>query len=185
MPVNTIVAFAVGLLILWILCKILSFPVKVIGKLIVNALVGAVVLFLFNLIGGFFGTFCAYTAAKARHFRALTRQSRHSIFELCQLYLRFTLAAYRVERENIQYEHTAVYNAHIAAKVVFKVLYLRGGKLIVENNDVDLARFAEARKLLHLTLAYIRAHVGVFLLLCEARKNLRPRRVGKARKLIK
>ncbi|MBQ3201308.1 MAG: pro-sigmaK processing inhibitor BofA family protein [Clostridia bacterium] len=55
MPVNTIVAFAVGLLILWILCKILSFPVKVIGKLIVNALVGAVVLFLFNLIGGFFG----------------------------------------------------------------------------------------------------------------------------------
>ena len=55
MPVNTIVAFAIGLLILWILCKILSFPVKVIGKLIVNALVGAVVLFLFNLIGGFFG----------------------------------------------------------------------------------------------------------------------------------
>ncbi|MBQ6692823.1 MAG: pro-sigmaK processing inhibitor BofA family protein [Clostridia bacterium] len=55
MPVKTIVAFAVGLLILWILCKILSFPVKVIGKLIVNALVGAVVLFLFNLIGGFFG----------------------------------------------------------------------------------------------------------------------------------
>lgn len=54
MPVNAIVAFAAGLLILWILCKILSFPVKVIGKLVVNALVGAVVLFLFNLVGGFF-----------------------------------------------------------------------------------------------------------------------------------
>lgn len=62
---HSVIAFAAGLLILWVLCKILSFPVKVIGKLIVNALLGAVVLFVFNLIGGFFNLSISINALNA------------------------------------------------------------------------------------------------------------------------
>ena len=35
------------------LYKLLSFPLKVLWKLIINAILGAVILFLFNLVGGF------------------------------------------------------------------------------------------------------------------------------------
>ena len=52
-PVSSIIAFAAGLLILWLICKLLSFPLKVLWKLIINAILGAVILFLFNLVGGF------------------------------------------------------------------------------------------------------------------------------------
>ena len=52
-PVSSIIAFAAGLLILWLICKLLSFPLKVLWKLIINAILGAVILLLFNLVGGF------------------------------------------------------------------------------------------------------------------------------------
>ena len=53
-PVVAIVAFAAGILILWLVCRLLSFPLKVVWKLLLNAVLGAVALFLFDLIGGFF-----------------------------------------------------------------------------------------------------------------------------------
>ncbi len=53
-PFGAVFAFAAGILILWLICKLLSFPLKVLWKLILNAVVGAVILFLFNLLGGFF-----------------------------------------------------------------------------------------------------------------------------------
>ncbi len=49
---GTILAYAAGILILFVVCKILALPLKIIWKLIVNALVGVVVLILFNLLGG-------------------------------------------------------------------------------------------------------------------------------------
>jgi len=48
-------AFAAGLLIVYIICKILSVPLKIIWRLVVNALIGAGILFLFNLFGGLVG----------------------------------------------------------------------------------------------------------------------------------
>ena len=51
----TILAFAAGILILYVLCKLLSAPLRLLGKLVINALVGALVLLLFNWIGGLFG----------------------------------------------------------------------------------------------------------------------------------
>ena len=53
-PFGSILAFAAGLLVLWLICKLLAFPLKVLWKLVVNALLGAVILFLFNFVGGFF-----------------------------------------------------------------------------------------------------------------------------------
>ena len=53
-PFGSILAFAAGLLVLWLICKLLAFPLKVLWKLVVNALLGSVILFLFNFVGGFF-----------------------------------------------------------------------------------------------------------------------------------
>ena len=44
-PFGSILAFAAGLLVLWLICKLLAFPLKVLWKLVVNALLGAMILF--------------------------------------------------------------------------------------------------------------------------------------------
>lgn len=50
-----IVGVLVGLFLLFIFGKLLVLPVKVIGRLLVNGIAGAVVLYLINLVGGIFG----------------------------------------------------------------------------------------------------------------------------------
>ena len=50
-----ILAFLAGLFIIWVVCKLLSIPLKILWKLLVNALLGALILFVVNLIGGIFG----------------------------------------------------------------------------------------------------------------------------------
>lgn len=44
--------FGAGLIALWIVCKLLTIPVKLIWKLVINALVGALLLIVFNFFGG-------------------------------------------------------------------------------------------------------------------------------------
>lgn len=56
-----ILAFLAGVLILRILCKLLKFSVKIVGRLIGNAIVGAVILLAFNFVGGIFGVTVSLT----------------------------------------------------------------------------------------------------------------------------
>lgn len=49
------VSFFIAVLILFVVLKILALPFKIIIKLMLNALIGGVVLFLLNLIGSNFG----------------------------------------------------------------------------------------------------------------------------------
>lgn len=51
----SIVGFAVGLFILWILCKLLAFPLRLLWKLFINALAGALILIVVNLVGWLIG----------------------------------------------------------------------------------------------------------------------------------
>lgn len=51
---SVILAFGAGLLLLFIAGKVLKISLKIIWKLVINALVGAVIIILFNLIGGLF-----------------------------------------------------------------------------------------------------------------------------------
>lgn len=51
----SIMAFGFGILILWLFCKLLKVSLKIIWKLVINALLGALILVIFNLIGGLFG----------------------------------------------------------------------------------------------------------------------------------
>lgn len=46
--------FAAGIFVLWLVCKILSVPLKILWKLLVNAVIGAVLLLIVNFFGGFF-----------------------------------------------------------------------------------------------------------------------------------
>lgn len=48
-------SFLVALIVLYIVLKIIATPVKIIIKLMINAFVGGVVLFLINLVGTSFG----------------------------------------------------------------------------------------------------------------------------------
>ncbi len=51
---NIILAYAFGLILLYILGYILLVPIKVVIKLIYNGIIGGIMLFLLNLVGGFF-----------------------------------------------------------------------------------------------------------------------------------
>lgn len=55
MAIPNILAFLFGLVLLYIIGMLLVIPLKVIFKLIINGIIGGVILFLFNLIGGLFG----------------------------------------------------------------------------------------------------------------------------------
>lgn len=48
-------SFFIAFVVLYAILKIISLPVKIIIKLMLNALIGGVILFLLNLIGGQFG----------------------------------------------------------------------------------------------------------------------------------
>lgn len=51
---NIILAYAFGLILLYIAGYILLVPIKIIIKLVYNAIIGGILLFLLNLVGGFF-----------------------------------------------------------------------------------------------------------------------------------
>lgn len=47
--------FAIGLAVLWLACKLLMVPIKLIWKLVVNAIGGALMLLVINFAGGLIG----------------------------------------------------------------------------------------------------------------------------------
>ena len=52
---QTIIYVVIGVLLLWLIIKLFSTPIKWALKLLLNALLGFVMLFRFNLLGGFIG----------------------------------------------------------------------------------------------------------------------------------
>ncbi len=48
-------AFLIGLIVLFIILKLISFPIKVIIKLLINALMGGIILYLINMFGAVIG----------------------------------------------------------------------------------------------------------------------------------
>ncbi len=55
LELSTIVAFAVGIIALYVLGLLLVIPIKIIIKLMINGVIGGITLFLVNLVGGIFG----------------------------------------------------------------------------------------------------------------------------------
>ena len=51
---TAILAYAVGIILLYILGRVLLFPMKVILKLVYNSILGGMALLAINFVGGFF-----------------------------------------------------------------------------------------------------------------------------------
>lgn len=51
---SVILAYAVGLILLYLVGWFLVIPIKIIIRLVWNGIIGGIMLFLFNLVGGFF-----------------------------------------------------------------------------------------------------------------------------------
>ncbi|HHY93154.1 MAG TPA: pro-sigmaK processing inhibitor BofA [Firmicutes bacterium] len=55
--INILIAYAFGLFLLYLIARLLLVPLKILLRLLYNALVGGVVLWVVNLVGGYFGVF--------------------------------------------------------------------------------------------------------------------------------
>lgn len=56
-PFNIIIAYGIGLVLLYVVGWLLLVPLKILWRFILNAIIGGIVLWLLNLIGGFIGIF--------------------------------------------------------------------------------------------------------------------------------
>lgn len=54
---EVIFAYIFGIIMLFLVAKLLILPIKIVWKLAVNALIGGITLLLINFIGGFFGLY--------------------------------------------------------------------------------------------------------------------------------
>ena len=55
MDIHVVAAYLFGLILLFVLARLLYVPLRFIGRLLINALIGLVLLVLFNAIGGLVG----------------------------------------------------------------------------------------------------------------------------------
>lgn len=53
--VSSLITYAAVIFAIWLVFKIFSFPIKIFFKMLVNALLGAVILIIFNLFGNVIG----------------------------------------------------------------------------------------------------------------------------------
>ncbi len=65
MSLSVILAFAVGLLALYILFRVFTLPVRIFWKLLYNGILGGILLWLFNLAGSLVGFKLAITPITA------------------------------------------------------------------------------------------------------------------------
>ncbi|MGI6575878.1 MAG: pro-sigmaK processing inhibitor BofA family protein [bacterium] len=55
--ITILIAYGFGLLLLYLLARLLLFPLRIIIRLLYNGIIGGVLLWLVNLVGGFFSIF--------------------------------------------------------------------------------------------------------------------------------
>lgn len=59
MDLSVVIAYLLGLVILYFLARLLLIPLKVVARLIINGIIGGLMLAVFNLVGGYFGLYLA------------------------------------------------------------------------------------------------------------------------------
>ena len=65
MDYAAVLAYALGLLLLYIVGKVLFIPFKIVAKLVYNAIIGGVVLLILNFFGGYIGLHIALNPVTA------------------------------------------------------------------------------------------------------------------------
>lgn len=54
MDISSILFFVLAIFLLFIIVKLFSWPLRILGKLIINGVLGAILLFIVNLVGSYF-----------------------------------------------------------------------------------------------------------------------------------
>ena len=62
---NVVLTAGLGVLVIFVLLKLITAPIRLIFKLLLNTLIGFALLYLANLIGGVFGFSLEFTAVNA------------------------------------------------------------------------------------------------------------------------
>lgn len=62
---DVILGYAIGIIAIYLVAKLLSVPIRIIAKLIFNGIAGGITLFIVNLIGGSFGISVGINAISA------------------------------------------------------------------------------------------------------------------------
>lgn len=65
MDIVTILFYLVGLALIFLIGKLLVVPFKILIRLLLNGIMGGIVLFLFNLVGGIFNLYLAINPLNA------------------------------------------------------------------------------------------------------------------------
>jgi len=55
MDYNALIAYAVGLILLYLMARLLFLPIRLLLVLVYNGLIGGVLLWMVNLVGGYIG----------------------------------------------------------------------------------------------------------------------------------
>lgn len=63
--INVVLAVVFGLVVIYLLAKMLFAPARLLARLLITACMGAIFLFIFNLVAGFFGVRLGINAATA------------------------------------------------------------------------------------------------------------------------
>ncbi len=59
MDLSVVIAYLLGIFILYTIARLLLVPLKALARLIINSVAGGLVLAIVNLIGGYFGLYLA------------------------------------------------------------------------------------------------------------------------------
>lgn len=59
MDIAIVFSYLLGLVVLYIVARLLLIPAKVIGRLLINGIIGGLMLAVFNLAGNYFGLYLA------------------------------------------------------------------------------------------------------------------------------
>lgn len=65
MVIESVFAFIIALILLFVIVKLFSWPLKILFKLVINGVFGALTLLLVNFIGGYFGITVGINAVTA------------------------------------------------------------------------------------------------------------------------
>lgn len=62
---DVLIGYAVGILAIYVVAKLLSFPIRLISKLIYNGIAGGITLLLVNFVGEIFGIYVSINLVNA------------------------------------------------------------------------------------------------------------------------
>lgn len=65
MDISVSLSYLLGLLVLFLVARLLLIPLRTVGRLLINGIIGGLLLAIFNLVGGYWGLYLAINPVTA------------------------------------------------------------------------------------------------------------------------